>query len=341
MDVLDIFLKKYSYKFPKGYPDMNNEQDILIMEGILSELDINEEETPEEIKISKDIIDNKTFEEYVLEKYIMGGQEINGLNELYEGILKSPEKDKLLDIVKNSGKKPLKSGKIPIKDIDSILFNLIMSYIKLSNGDPSDLWFAIMFDGKAKGGVASETGIESDVDVDGKGVSIKNYKTLSSLDFGSLPSEELKQFKKIINLFSILTDIELTAGLTRNSLNKLFQTLNSESFQNDLKQILNIGKDTEIKSLKNIYNSIITLLPNGNTEELVNNFINKINELIEKKIKSVDWWAIIAGKNDMYLEQSSVLTDKIKSKEDQLSPIISQIKGNNLFVNGNLLFKME
>lgn len=44
MDILDIFLKKYSYKFPKGYPDMNNEQDILIMEGILSELGVNLDE---------------------------------------------------------------------------------------------------------------------------------------------------------------------------------------------------------------------------------------------------------------------------------------------------------
>ena len=38
MDTLDIFLKKYSYKFSKGYPDMNNEQDILLMESILNEL---------------------------------------------------------------------------------------------------------------------------------------------------------------------------------------------------------------------------------------------------------------------------------------------------------------
>ena len=37
MDVLDKFFIKYSYKFPKGYPDMNNEQDILLMEAILSE----------------------------------------------------------------------------------------------------------------------------------------------------------------------------------------------------------------------------------------------------------------------------------------------------------------
>jgi len=44
MDTLDIFLKKYSYKFSKGYPDMNNEQDILLMESILSELGINLDE---------------------------------------------------------------------------------------------------------------------------------------------------------------------------------------------------------------------------------------------------------------------------------------------------------
>ena len=38
MDALDLFFKKYSYKFPKGYPDMKNEQDILLLESLLSEL---------------------------------------------------------------------------------------------------------------------------------------------------------------------------------------------------------------------------------------------------------------------------------------------------------------
>ena len=41
MDSLDKFLKQYSYKFPKGYPDMKNEQDILLMEKLLKELNIN------------------------------------------------------------------------------------------------------------------------------------------------------------------------------------------------------------------------------------------------------------------------------------------------------------
>lgn len=35
MDALDLFFKKYSYKFDKGYPDMNNEQDILLLEKLI------------------------------------------------------------------------------------------------------------------------------------------------------------------------------------------------------------------------------------------------------------------------------------------------------------------
>ena len=35
MDPIDKFLKLYSYKFNKGYPDMNSEQDILLLENIL------------------------------------------------------------------------------------------------------------------------------------------------------------------------------------------------------------------------------------------------------------------------------------------------------------------
>jgi hypothetical protein len=40
MDALDLFFKKFSYKFPKGYPDLNNEQDVLLLESILKELGI-------------------------------------------------------------------------------------------------------------------------------------------------------------------------------------------------------------------------------------------------------------------------------------------------------------
>jgi len=40
MDVLDKFFIKYSYKFPKGYPDLKDKQDILLLESILEELNV-------------------------------------------------------------------------------------------------------------------------------------------------------------------------------------------------------------------------------------------------------------------------------------------------------------
>ncbi len=42
MDVFDKFFKKYSYKFPKGYPDFTNKQDILLLENILDEIGLFE-----------------------------------------------------------------------------------------------------------------------------------------------------------------------------------------------------------------------------------------------------------------------------------------------------------
>jgi hypothetical protein len=48
MDALDLFLKKYSYKFDTGHPDMNSEKDVLLLESILLnelDIDVNLEET--------------------------------------------------------------------------------------------------------------------------------------------------------------------------------------------------------------------------------------------------------------------------------------------------------
>ncbi len=41
MDVLDKFLRKVSYKFPKGYPDPNDIQDMIMLEGMLKEIGID------------------------------------------------------------------------------------------------------------------------------------------------------------------------------------------------------------------------------------------------------------------------------------------------------------
>ena len=45
MNVFDIFFKKFSYKFDKGYPDMNNDQDVLFMHSILESMGVELYET--------------------------------------------------------------------------------------------------------------------------------------------------------------------------------------------------------------------------------------------------------------------------------------------------------
>ena len=38
MDIFDKFFTKFAYKFDKGYPDMNNDQDVLLLESLISEI---------------------------------------------------------------------------------------------------------------------------------------------------------------------------------------------------------------------------------------------------------------------------------------------------------------
>ena len=44
MDVIETFLHLISYKFPKGYPDMNSPQDVTLLENELSKLGIDLDE---------------------------------------------------------------------------------------------------------------------------------------------------------------------------------------------------------------------------------------------------------------------------------------------------------
>ena len=44
MDIIEQFLRNISYKFPKGYPDITDRQDMILLENLLKEIGINLEE---------------------------------------------------------------------------------------------------------------------------------------------------------------------------------------------------------------------------------------------------------------------------------------------------------
>ena len=76
MDILDKFFKKFAYKFDKGYPDMNNSQDVLLLESLFEKLGINLNEAPTaetekgiEILKSEFNFDDEDFKEVTSKTY--------------------------------------------------------------------------------------------------------------------------------------------------------------------------------------------------------------------------------------------------------------------------------
>jgi hypothetical protein len=63
MDIFDKFFKKFAYKFDKGYPDMNNSQDVLLLESLFEKLEV-------EVELKEDKIPNKSQTTKAVQKII-------------------------------------------------------------------------------------------------------------------------------------------------------------------------------------------------------------------------------------------------------------------------------
>jgi hypothetical protein len=66
MDIFNNFLNKFSYKFDKGYPDMDDPKDVLLLESILSEtlgkkITLEAISRSKSIEAAKDFVDNSKF----------------------------------------------------------------------------------------------------------------------------------------------------------------------------------------------------------------------------------------------------------------------------------------
>ena len=336
MKVTDEILNEWSFRCHDGIVDLNDPKKLRILKEILDENGISLNEG-----IDSDAV---TFENFVLNKYAVKDQNINGLQNLYNAINNNPQKEDLFNIIESDQGKSLTSGNIDLNDIDRKLFSLIMQFTKVTNGEPSELWFAIIFKGKAEGGVGGKgkkSDIVSDVSVNNSKVSLKNYTELDTLDFGSLPANELSDIKRLLDIYSIISGVKLNASLTRNSINNLFNEISTGEFQQDLQEYLTDIKNSPNKIQQRIYTSIKQLLPEDSVKEIVNGFISLINNAIKIKVIKVNWWGIIVGgKKDiqnLYLISSDDVVNKLTSSNKQINPAIRSIKGNNLFINGKIL----
>jgi hypothetical protein len=275
------------------------------------------------------------FVEFIMSEYAMEGQQFLGLPLLFEKINKSPNKDKIFSLITDLDKKPLKSGDYKIQGTDAELYQLISDTIKVPNGHYSELWFAIKFNGEVKGGVAGDS-IVSDIDVGADGVSLKDYNKISTVDFGNLTADTALLLKIAVNSFEMLTGMQINKSMTRDSINAVLDNLDSEELRTDIRGLIQISKDTEIKVIRRFVDKLQRFMPDGNPERIVENFCEQLNETIKSKLSdgNVKWWGIISG-GTLHLKTSNEVYQALKCQNNRISSAVSNFKGFHLFVNGN------
>ena len=234
MDILDIFLNKYSYKFPKGYPDMNNEQDVLLMEGLLENLGVglNEEKQSE---LYNKIITNKLgslpipIGDYELGKNVnVSGEDAKIFKELYP--ISPPKKGSTDDV----GSKGSGNGEIAMYWLLSKNYNVQDSR---KGGDPD-----LLINGSI-------------------GLEVKSYDSdrMALGRFGS-DKENIELLNSIFGLYSLITTLEHKQLNKASALN-----FSSKELIEAFKELSNFSKEDKLRELdfpiiKNMYDNIDKVL---------------------------------------------------------------------------------
>ena len=322
MDILDIFFKKYSYKFPKGYPDMNNEQDILIMENILGKLGVNEEEIINYDQEIKDLLSSLSTEENkkklitylsklnngedekdelikdelilkLKEKNIIKKQNVyyilssSKINEQLLKYLNSPDEQlKLEDLISNKNLLEVISNKTPFPKeyiSDIINFSTVESGKNVGDGEIALALF----------GYKGKKLKEGDVEIEGKIIEIKGNNSRFTGKGG-----------RERGLEDIFDNLAKTYPNSEPSLNLYKYFLN----------IINIYPN----SLKDINNILNNIYPNSEKNIIITKD-NLNNEILSKKY--ISNYINSNPENDLYMLISKSFNYNIYTPEELLNNI--------------------
>jgi hypothetical protein len=288
---------------------------------------------------SKMFLDAQEFEQFVLNTYSVPGQQLIGLRGMYNVIQQLNETDKnaVLDIINKPANLTLRTGVTPIRGSFEILYDIIRDTIKIPNGDESELWFAIVYDGKVKGAVAGDSGIEADIEIGNQTVSLKNYNR-TIFDFGSLDGESTEQLNSFIELAKLLTGQDISKSKGRDQINNILAMLDDPTVEREIQELIDMRTTTHIKMIQRIGDKLNDLLNSAeDIDSIIQSFCRNIDALLARKINSVDWWGMIIKPNKtLFLESSADLYQVLKcTKNYRLSPAIANFHQNHLFVMGS------
>jgi hypothetical protein len=360
---IDSILTEWRYRLSSGYPQ--TAQDFEVLRDVILEMTdidltaaerivrrsmgLNNKSTDEQFVteapgIDGDIpdvfVDSDNFEDYILKHYSVPGQKIIGLQSLYDTInrLHPATAIKVFDLIRLPADLQLKTGVFPIRKEFEILYDVIKQTVKIPNGDESELWFAIVFDGKVVGAVPGESGIESDVIVGTQTVSLKNYES-TTFDFGSLAPEATQMLNNFLEMAKLLTGQDISKSKGREQINSVLEFLDDEKVESDIRQLIELGNTSDIALLQNIGKRLQSFYDlDDNLDTMIHSFCTIIDRMVTEKLSTVGWWGmIVKGNKTLFLESSNDLIPVLTCKNDRLSPAIANFHQNKLFVLGSQL----
>ena len=285
-----------------------------------------------------DILNAKQFEEYILTRYAVPGQEIIGLQPMYDYIIKNLDADQIMDLITGNSVLELKTGSYPIRGIHGILYDIIETTVKIPNGDQSELWFAIAYKGKVAGAVAGESGIEADIEVGKETISLKNYSKIT-FDFGSLPTEGTQLLNDFLEIAKLLTGQDISKSKGRDQINNVLNFLDDESVESQIRQLIKMSETSDIILLQNVGNRLKRFYSlSDNLDKMIHAFCHIIDTTLQEKVLSVGWWGMIIKSNKtLFLESADDVYSAVRCKNDRLSDAIANFHQNKLFVLGSKL----
>lgn len=266
MSPIEKFLKEYSYKFPKGYPDMNDAQDVLLVKKILKELNINLNEAGSSEVYNK-IIEKKLGSfptpkgNYKLGVNVnLSGEDAKIFKELYP--ISPPKKGQEDSDV---GTKGSGNGEIAMYWLLSKNYNVV--------------------DGRGGGA--------PDLYVNNIGVEVKAYnaKKITLGRFGS-DAESLSLLNTLFGLNSLVSSIEKDSTkskksnpltFTKSDIIGAFESLRDFSSSSELREL-----STRYQLIKNIFDKVGELIDKLNLSDdfsVDNASANMIKKIISTKIK--------------------------------------------------------
>jgi len=358
--MINSILVEWRYRLPHGYPktvddfailkdvilemtdiDLSEAEQIVrrAMVGVISEQTTNQNTPDQKVSNSRAFLDVDEFESFIIRTYSVPGQQIIGLRGMYDAILQldTNTRQQVLNIIQKPSQLQLKTGVTPIRGSYETLYDIIRDTIKIPNGDESELWFAIVYDGKVKGAVAGDTGIEADIEVGDQTISLKNYNK-TTFDFGSLDPESTEQLNSFIELAKLLTGQDISKSKGRDQINALLDLIDDPTVEREIQELIDMRTTTHIKMIQRIGDKLNDLLNSAeDIDSIIQSFCRNIDTLLARKINSVNWWGMIIKPNKtLFLESSADLYNVLKCTDNhRLSAGLANFHQNHLFVLGS------